>query len=80
MTSGNQLTSLFLYVTMDKLWLSAALPFLGRKFDQSGSQYFNNMDKETIFFLMWTERLCDRVEGIWIFSVWTYFNVIIDII
>lgn len=45
--SGNQLISLFLYVTRDKLWVSAAQPFLGRGFDQTVSQYFNNMDKET---------------------------------
>lgn len=46
--SGNQLTSLFLYVTGDKFWLSTALAFLYAGFGQSVSRYFNNMDKEAI--------------------------------
>lgn len=46
--SGNELIFLFLYVTRDKIWVSAAQPFLGREFGQSVNQYFNNMDKETI--------------------------------
>lgn len=62
--SGNQLTSLFLYVTGDKFWLSTALAFLYAGFGQSVSRYFNNMDKEAI--KKKSERLHHQVEGMWI--------------
>lgn len=71
--SGNQLISLFLYVTRGKFWLPGAQPFLSAGFGPSVTQYFNNMDKEAIK----KNVFVDKVEGYGSFSVLISFNIII---